>query len=301
MNAPLPTGLQTSLFGAGQRLHIQHGPTDLVIDADGPDRLTLFEVAVGSMRDVLAGLAEELPHLRAPWQAAQPPAGMVAHRMHAACALAGARFITPMAAVAGAIADHVLTAMMASRHAASATKISVNNGGDIAFWTGDGAVTRAAIAGPHGNGITLRGPTAWRGMASSGQGGRSLSPGIADSVTVLADCAAHADVAATLIAGAVDCPGAAGIDRLPASDIDPDSDLGDRLVTVAVPPLRPAQVDTALAAGRDLALQMMTGGRIAGAVLELQGEVTVVGLDDPAALLTTGSDISDTKIINGEI
>ena len=301
MHAPLPTGLQTSLFGAGQRLHIQHGPTDLVIDADGPDRLTLFEVAVGSMRDVLAGLAEELPHLRAPWQAAQPPAGMVARRMHAACALAGARFITPMAAVAGAIADHVLTAMMASRHAASATKISVNNGGDIAFWTGDGAVTRAAIAGPHGNGITLRGPTAWRGMASSGQGGRSLSPGIADSVTVLADCAAHADVAATLIAGAVDCPGAAGIDRLPARDIDPDSDLGDRLVTVAVPPLRSAQVDTALAAGRDLALQMMTGGRIAGAVLELQGEVTVVGLDDPTALLTTDSVIADTKTTNGEM
>ena len=39
MNAPLPTGLQASLFGARQRLHIQHGPTDLVIDADGPYRL----------------------------------------------------------------------------------------------------------------------------------------------------------------------------------------------------------------------------------------------------------------------
>ena len=300
MNAPLPTGFQASLIGANQRLHIQHGPTDLIIDADGPQRLALFEAAVEAMRDVLAGLAEELPRLRAPMGRARSARGPVAMRMHAACPLPGA-FITPMAAVAGAIADHVLTAMMASRHAASATKISVNNGGDIAFWTGDGAVTRAAIAGPHGNGITLRGPTAWRGMASSGQGGRSLSPGIADSVTVLADCAAHADVAATLIAGAVDCPGAAGIDRLPARDIDPDSDLGDRLVTVAVPPLRPAQVDTALAAGRDLALQMMTGGRIAGAVLELQGEVTVVGLDDPAALLTTGSDIADTKTINGEI
>jgi len=290
VNAPLPPGLQASLFGAGQRLHIQHGPTDLVIDADGPDRLALFEAAVEAMRDVLSGLAGELPHLRTPWQPHCPPSGPVARRMHDACAIAGDCFVTPMAAVAGAIADHVLAAMMASRHAATATKISVNNGGDIAFWTGDGAVTRAAIAGPQAAGITLRGPTLWRGMATSGRGGRSLSPGIADSVTVLADCAAHADVAATLIAAAVDCPGGAGIDRLPAHDIDPDSDLGARLVTVAVAPLRPTQIDRALAAGRDLALQMMAGGRIAGAALELQGRIAVVGLDNPEAMLTTGRD-----------
>ena len=296
MNAPLPTGLQASLFGTGQRLHIQHGPTDLVIDADGAERLALFEVAVDSMRDVLTGLADELHGLRASWQADRAFSGPVARRMQDACALAGDRFVTPMAAVAGAIADHVLAAMMASRHAAAATKISVNNGGDIAFWTGDGAITRAAIAGPQNAGITLRGPTGWRGMATSGQGGRSLSPGIADSVTVLADCAAHADVAATLIAGAVDCPGLAGIDRVPAHDIDADSDLGSRLVTVAVPPLGPAQIDTALTAGHRLAAELMAGGQIAGAVLELQGEIAVVGLDDPAARLAMTPDPADNSM-----
>ena len=296
MNAPLPTGLQASLFGTGQRLHIQHGPTDLVIDADGPDRMALFEVAVGSMRDVLTRLAAELPHLRKAWQAQTPPSGPVARRMHTACSIAGDRFVTPMAAVAGAIADHVLAAMMASRHAATATKISVNNGGDIAFWTSDGAITHAAIAGPDAAGLTLRGPTCWRGLATSGTGGRSLSPGIADSVTILADCAALADVAATLIAGAVDCPQAAGIGRRPAHDIDPDSDLGATLVTVAVPQLTPSQVDRALAAGRHLALQMMDGGRIAGAVLELQGERLVVGLDKTTALLTTGQSPADISI-----
>ena len=83
-----------------------------MIDADGPERLALFEAAVEAMRDVLAGLAEELPLLRAPWEAADPPAGPVARRMHDACALAGGGFVTPMAAVAGAIADHVLAAMM---------------------------------------------------------------------------------------------------------------------------------------------------------------------------------------------
>ena len=106
MNAPLPTGLQASLFGARQRLHIQHGPTDLVIDADGPDRLILFEAALDAMRDVLSELADELPLLRAPWDAQDAPSGAVAMRMHAACSVAGDRFVTPMAAVAGAIADH---------------------------------------------------------------------------------------------------------------------------------------------------------------------------------------------------
>ena len=293
MNAPLPTGLQASLFGACQRLHIQHGPTDLVIDADGPDRLILFEAALDAMRDVLSGLADELPRLRAPWDAQDPPSGPVAMRMHAACSVAGDRFVTPMAAVAGAIADHVLSAMLAHPHAATASKISVNNGGDIAFWTGDGAVTRAAIAGPEGGGLILHGPTEWRGMATSGQGGRSLSPGIADSVTVLGKCAATADVAATLIAGSVDCPGAAGVERVPARDLDPDSDLGDRLVTVALPQLGPAQIDGALAAGGDLARHMMKGGQIAGAVMELQGRIAVIGLDDPAAALVNAQDFTD--------
>ena len=118
MNAPLPAGLQANLFGAAQRLYIQHGPTNLVIDADGPDRLALFELAVDSMRDVLSGLVGELSCLRAPWDVAHPPSGAVARRMHDACAIAGDRFVTSMAAVAGAIADHVLAAMMTGPHAA---------------------------------------------------------------------------------------------------------------------------------------------------------------------------------------
>ena len=113
-----------------------------MIDADGPYRLALFELAVDSMRDVLSGLAGELSRLRAPWDVEDPPSGAVARRMHDACAIAGGRFVTPMAAVAGAIADHVLATMMTGSHAATATKISVNNGGDIAFWTGAGATTR---------------------------------------------------------------------------------------------------------------------------------------------------------------
>ncbi|WP_204349766.1 hypothetical protein, partial [Klebsiella pneumoniae] len=76
------------------------------------------------------------------------------------------------------------------------------------------------------------------GIATSGAQGRSFSLGIADSVTVLARDAASADAAATLIANAVDLDHPA-IRRRPARNLDPDSDLGDRLVTVGVGDLTP--------------------------------------------------------------
>ena len=70
-----------------------------------------------------------------------------------------------------------------------------------------------------------------RGIATSGRHGRSFSLGIADAVTVLARTAAQADAAATIIANAVDLPGHPAILRCPAHDLQPDSDLGARLVT----------------------------------------------------------------------
>ena len=73
-----------------------------------------------------------------------------------------------------------------------------------------------------------------RGIATSGWRGRSFSLGIADAVTVLAATAAKADAAATIIANAVDLPNHAAITRVPAREIAPDNDLGERLVTRAV-------------------------------------------------------------------
>ena len=70
-----------------------------------------------------------------------------------------------------------------------------------------------------------------RGVATSGRHGRSFSLGIADAVTVLARTASQADAAATIIANAVDLPGHPAIVRCPACDLQPDSDLGARLVT----------------------------------------------------------------------
>jgi len=116
-----------------------------------------------------------------------------------------------------------------------------------------------------------------RGIATSGWGGRSFSLGIADAVTVLADRAAAADAAATIIANAVDLPGHPAIIRVPACQLAPDSDLADRPVTQAVGELSAAEVNQALRGGVEIAERLQQIGLIRSAALKLQGETRVVG------------------------
>jgi ApbE superfamily uncharacterized protein (UPF0280 family) len=110
-----------------------------------------------------------------------------------------------------------------------------------------------------------------RGIATSGWRGRSFSLGIADAVTVLADTAAMADAAATIIANAVDLPGHAAIERRPARDLAPDNDLGDRPVTVAVGALSEAEKARALERGCRAAERDLERRLIRAAALHLGG------------------------------
>ena len=115
-----------------------------------------------------------------------------------------------------------------------------------------------------------------RGIATSGRHGRSFSLGIADAVTVLARTASQADAAATIIANAVDLPGHPAIVRCPAQDLQPDSDLGARLVTRGVGELSGAEIAAALESGAACARRLLVMGLIDGATLRLHGETFVV-------------------------
>jgi len=268
-----------------RRLHLHEGPIDLIIEAWGEAKevAAALAQAIAAFDGLLAELAAELPLLRQPIVDV-PPAlnGNVARRMAAACWPHRAAFITPMAAVAGAVADHVLAAMCRDRFL---SKAYVNDGGDIAFHLGSGEqltcgmvadLRAASIAGR----IKLSAAMPVRGIATSGaptkgSGGRSFSLGIADAVTVLAESAAAADAAATIIANAVDLPDHPGIRRVPAWSLDPDSDLRDRLVTVEVPKLDASAIDRALRAGWEVADALRARGHIYGAVLALQGRFAI--------------------------
>jgi ApbE superfamily uncharacterized protein (UPF0280 family) len=116
-----------------------------------------------------------------------------------------------------------------------------------------------------------------RGIATSGRHGRSFSFGIADAVTVLARTASRADAAATVIANAVDLPGHPAIVRRPANELQPDTDLGRRLVTRKVGTLSDREIADALEAGAVCARQCLAAGLIEGAALRLFGETVIVG------------------------
>ncbi|MDQ2094768.1 UPF0280 family protein [Rhodalgimonas zhirmunskyi] len=259
---------------SGQRLHLQHGPIDLVIGAEGA-REAAFEAASAAFEGVLQRLVDELDLLRAPWRADAAPDGPVARAMWGAVGR-HAGFVTPMAAVAGAVADHVLGAMRATP---GLRRAYVNNGGDIALWLGRGERFRLAIAGAPAR-IEIASGDGIGGVATSGFGGRSLSLGIAESVTVLARDAAHADAAATLIANAVDLPGHGAITRVPAQEMRPDSDLGARLVVAHVGDLSQDEVARALARGAETARGMQAAGLIRAAALVLRGQVQTVGTEE---------------------
>jgi ApbE superfamily uncharacterized protein (UPF0280 family) len=280
VNAPVSARLSCN------RLHLQHGPIDLIISADGEAEAVgcAYQAAQSAFPGILPRLVSELAVLRTPIGDAMPGVhGPVARRMAHACWPYRSQFITPMAAVAGSVADEMVMIMC---DAAPLRRLIVNNGGDIAIHLGEG---ESAIAGvvtrpdqPHIAGtirISCSDPA--RGVATSGWRGRSQSRGIADAVTVLAHDAAKADAAATMIANTVDADHPA-VRRAPARSVKDDSDLGDLEVTVEVGPLPQAIVAEALARGEAQAKTFLASGLICGAVLMLQEQYRVAG--SPALL-----------------
>jgi len=256
---------------ADGRLHLQHGPIDLVIEAFGlaAEVEQAYRQAIDRFGDILPTLVRELPALRRPVAGIYPLLqGPVARRMVEAVWPHRAVYITPMAAVAGAVADEMLQALVRGR---TLDKAYVNDGGDIAFHLTPGHVLAAGIFATALDGVAcLTHDSPIRGIATSGRGGRSFSLGIADSATVLAATAAAADAAATLIANAVNLDHPA-IERRPARDLDPDSDLGDLAVTVAVGALPDTAIDEALDRGLAEARRLRLCGLIDGAALSLRG------------------------------
>ena len=272
-------GAIAALLPDNRRLHLHHGPIDLIIEAFGPEpeRQQAYAQATARFATILAEIVTDLPQLRragASVAAANGPGT----RMCQAIAPFRAEFVTPMAAVAGAVADEILAAMVKGRRL---TRAYVNNGGDIAIFLAPGATLTVALAAGGGRAdIAAHDPV--RGVATSGWRGRSLSLGIADAVTVLADSAAQADVAATLIANAVDLPGNPAVHRRRACDVNSESDLGTMLVTTGVGRLDEPEIAMALDRGLAVARDYHVRGLIHDAVLNLRHLTKTLRQKEPA-------------------
>lgn len=272
------------MLPGGNRLHLHDGPIDLIVEAFGGPASAgaAYRAAAERFVGILDELCGELSLLRQAVREGSPvPSGAVARRMFAAVApFAESVFITPMAAVAGAVAEEILGAM---NLAASLSRAYVNNGGDIAVHLAPGEkISVALVDRPDQPSLfgraALRAEDGVRGIATSGWRGRSFSLGIADAVTILAPTAAGADAAATIVANAVDLPGHPAVLREAAREILPDSDLGEMHVTCAVGPLQPREIEVALARGLAKADELLAAGVIRAAALHLQGETISTGI-----------------------
>jgi hypothetical protein len=200
---------------------------------------------------------------------------------HVVCAMweaadrVGAPDLTPMAAVAGAIADATAAYLVQM----GMTRVVVNNGGDISFSVPRSDVLRVGVRpdlrSPRvTHRLSLRGSESVHGVATSGLGGRSMTRGIASSCTVIARNAAIADAAATAVANASwveDVP----VRRARANELDPTSDLATREVTVAVGALSAVQSGTALKQAIAEAERLEEKGIISGACVFVHGAMAM--------------------------
>ena len=264
----------------GGRLHLQHGPIDLIIKADGhADAVQMaYKIAEERFQTILSELVSELPLLRQPSSTISKPATPVAQRMWQATCSFPDTFITPMAAVAGSVADDILAVMVEG--SPGLTKVFVNNGGDIALWKNSSEEFSIALvpqpvlqrySETQPITVRIRADDQIGGVATSGWQGRSLSLGIADSVTVLAKNAAIADASTTLIANAVNID-SDKVRRQSAREIDMDSDLGEQLITVDVGQLDEKERRAALGNGLRRAAEFFSMNILTSAFLYLQGQ-----------------------------
>lgn len=261
--------------------------------AGGEPRPVIAAQAAREALSLLAILADYQNYLKRPASElpADRPAPQVAARARDAAGSVG-RGLTPLAAVAGAVADQLAQAALEL----GADKVIVNNGGDIALGLSSGQSARvglrvyekkeskAALLGR----LNITPADGIGGVATSGWGGRSFSQGLADAVSVWAHSAALADAAATALGNAVNAQ-IKGVARRPAREIDPASDLGDTLITIEVPELSPDQRAAALAAGRNEALKMRDEGALVGCLLVLQGDYAL--LDRSRRLTLPGASV----------
>ncbi|WP_046862025.1 UPF0280 family protein [Microvirga massiliensis] len=291
---------QVRLLSDGRRLHLQDGPIDLIIEVFGKSDAIRVAYAAATQRftGLLDELCGELTSLRARARPEDPSLdGPVARRMQkAVMPFADRTFITPMASVAGAVAEEILAAML---EAAELDKAYVNDGGDIALHlSGNESFTIGLIDRPDCPGLfgraTLSAGDGVRGIATSGWRGRSFSRGIADAVTILASGAAAADAAATIVANAVDLPDHPAVSRCPACELQPDSDLRRLAVTRDVGPLSLADIDAALREGVAAAEHLIREGLIHAAALHLQGGTRIVGF----ASLVSASDRVAAQLVH---
>jgi hypothetical protein len=263
---------------AGGAVMIECGPMRLVIDArigkvaQPQQALRAADEAVR----FLEGVATARPFLGRDYRGFTPQiTDPLALKMVASIQAVGDEDLTPMAAVAGTIADAVADFLFER----GMTRVLVDNGGDLAVRCCDGEPVTVGIR-PHVDSKSIThalvlGPerTAW-GIATSGLGGRSLTRGVLDAATVVAAGASLADAAATAVANASYVEDSAVV-QAAAEAIDPRTDITGLCVTAGVGPLPDEKKNQAVNQAIRRAEKLIDDSIVLGAFVACQGRTAM--------------------------
>ncbi len=261
---------KVEVLPGGKAVLVENGPLRLVIQAFSGSvaKIELVKEAADYAFDCLdrvAGLQQLLKQRHG--LITSPPKDIIASVMWESVHLIGDEDLTPMAAVAGTIADFVADWLFSH----DVTKVIVDNGGDIAIRLKTGEIARVGFRSVVDSQeithvIHLDSKFSFWGVNTSGMGGRSLTRGIASAVTVFAKSSSVADAAATAVAN--DCFAEdEKICQVPARIVDRHTDLGDMLVTISTIGVSEETEKRALQYGLKKAEQLLERGVIRGAVI----------------------------------
>ncbi len=255
---------------------IDIGPVTLVLKGEKGGEDYRFDRASVTARveAILTDIRECLPVLKQrAWRIKNTTSlTPVARKMIEAAKSVDAEALTPMAAVAGAVADELKEYLKKE----DLDFISVNNGGDVAIYNRRHKPVSISIGD-----IRRNSPTSYVlrveeltdfGVATSGFGGRSFTLGLADMASVVASSAPVADAAATFICNSTNVE-EASIVRRKAAEIDPLTDIPEEMVTVHIGDLSPESVREALAHGEEVAKRLKREGKITEAVILLRRDM----------------------------
>ena len=256
------------------KLFLDYGPISMVIAAsrNGEPLTALCRDAGQIAVDCLTELGPQLKLLKRSWTQFEPgELSGVAVTMWQAVQATADNDLTPMAAVAGAFADKVADWLQQQ----GATKVLVNNGGDVAIRLLADETTKVGVMPEIGGEgfsklVRLTSGDGIGGIATSGLGGRSFTCGVMESVTVLAKSCAVADAFATSLANASYIDSSAVVRGL-ARLIDPDTDIPDLMVTESVGRLTPQEVQQSMQQVLTRLRDNVDKRIIKGATLHLQG------------------------------
>lgn len=260
-----------------KRVFINHGPTQMALDVYVEDE-RMPEIGVKTAEHVVSQLnelAQYYPQLKSmrTFTKINDEYPEVLNKMITAVEKSGYEELNTLGAVAGSFSDIALEKALEL----GATRVIVNNGGDIAFkdLTGKPLNVGIPLSDTPNNGQLILNITSEmnvHGICTSGIGGRSFTKGIATAAVALAKDAATADACATYLANMTNVEDE-NIGRCLAEEIDTGTDIAGQLVTLKVGEISRKAKYTALLNGLSVAEDLYNKGIIKGAIICIDNDI----------------------------